>query len=162
MRFPAGDGTARGHGFIALAKIYQFSMLEYIGAALESTVHGIPPAEMVNCITSFMEHLRREDHFGDLSHTLEQLFHANNFGPQHCAQHSHVSARPARMHCANAGAGAWQAQKVDQESKELWEDGRRFSTQYKEDCQFIFSRAQHCWHKLDKDGKGSPCDTASR
>ena len=159
--FPAGDGTAHGHGFVALANIYQFSTLEDISAALEGNVHGIPPAEMVKRITSFMTHLHREDHFDDLSHqqnlgTLEQLFHTNNFGPEHCTQHSHLSARPARMHCADAGAGAWQGQEVDQESKRLREDGRRFSAQYEEDCQFIFSRVQHHWHKLDKDGKRQP------
>ena len=112
LRYPAGDGTAHGHGFVALANIYQYSTLEDISTALESNIHGIPPEEMVSRITSFMEHLHREDHFDDDCHqrnldSLEQLFHTNNFGPQHCTQHSHLSARPARVHRANAGLLAW-------------------------------------------------------
>ena len=53
LRYPAGDGTAHGHGFVALANIYQYSALEDISAALESDVHGAPPAGTANRATSF-------------------------------------------------------------------------------------------------------------
>ena len=146
---------------MALANIYQYSTLEDISTALESNIHGIPPEEMVSRITSFMEHLHREDHFDNDCHqrkldSLERLFHTNNFGPQHCTQHSHLSARPARVHRANAGLLAWPVEGDDRGSQARQADGRRFVAEYEEDCQFIFSRVQHHWHKLDKDGKRQP------
>ena len=91
-----GDGTPHGHGFVALANIYKYSTLEQIRQALEEHIHKISPARMVDRITDFMEHLHREDHFSDDAHqnnieSLEEEFHANNFGPH---KNIHLSVRP--------------------------------------------------------------------
>jgi hypothetical protein len=63
-----GDGTPHGHGFVALANMYQFSTLEDIGEALEHNIHDLSPADMVQRILAFIEHLSREDHFDDEAH----------------------------------------------------------------------------------------------
>ena len=70
-----GDGTPHGHGFVALANMYQFSTLEHISETLEHNVHNLPAKEMVERIVSFIEHLSREDHFDDEVHqeNLESL-----------------------------------------------------------------------------------------
>ena len=81
-----GDWTPHGHGFVALANMYQFSTLEDIGQALERNIHGLSPADMLQRILGFVEHISREDHFDDDAHqnnlvSLEKEFHTNNFGP---------------------------------------------------------------------------------
>ena len=94
-----------------------------------------------------MEHLHREDHFDDAEHqrnldSLEEQFHRNNFGPR-C--NVHLSVRPATLECA---------EEVDADN--VAKDGQRFTEEYEADCQFVFSRVQHHWHKLGKDGSRHP------
>ena len=142
-----GDGTAHGHGLVALANIYQHSTLEDIATLITSNIGQLSPARVVQRITSFIEHLHREDHFDDAEHqrnldSLEEQFHRNNFGPQ-C--NVHLSVRPATLEGAD---------EID--AGNLAKDGQRFTQEYEADCQFIFSRVQHHWHTLGKDGSRHP------
>ena len=152
-----GDGTPHGHGFVALANAYQFNSLQHIADLLEQNIHELSPADMVQRITSFIEHLHREDHFNDEAHqgslrSLEEEFHSNNFGH---ARNEHLSVRPAGMHNSAAPDGsAWSP--VSSSLQEVQEDASRFIKEYEGDVQFIFSRVQHHWHKLDKEGKRLP------
>ena len=82
---PKGDGTAHGHGFVALANVYQYSTLDNIRELIESNVRNLSPKGVVNRITSYMEHLHQEHHFKNAEHqenigSLEEQFHKNNFG----------------------------------------------------------------------------------
>ena len=63
-----GDGTAHGHGFVALANVYQYSTLEDIATLITSNARNLSPGRIVERITAFMEHLQREDHFDDAEH----------------------------------------------------------------------------------------------
>ena len=144
---PKGDGTAHGHGFVALANVYQYSTLDNIRELIESNVRNLSPTGVVNRITSFMEHMHREDHFNNAEHqenigALEAQFHKNNFGGPGSV---HLSVRPATLEGVAKGSDWNKA-----------EDGRRFTREYEADCQFIFSRVQHHWHKLGKDGRRQP------
>ena len=56
-----GDGTAHGHGFVALANVYQYTTLNDIAALIRSNIRNLSPKGVVDRITSFMEHLHRED-----------------------------------------------------------------------------------------------------
>ena len=94
-----GDGTAHGHGFVALANAYQYSTLEDIASLITSNARNLSPGRVVERITAFMEHLQREDHFDDAEHqknleSLEEQFHRNNFGP---TGNVHLSVRPATL-----------------------------------------------------------------
>ena len=145
-----GDGTPHGHGVVALANAYQFSSLDAIADLLEENIHGLDPADMVQRITSFMEHLHREDHFDDEKHqknidSLEQEFHMNNFGP---ARNQHLSMRPAGLHSATPGSCPWSTSETS--SKVAKEDAHRFKFEFEGDAQFIFSHVQHHWQLLDR------------
>ena len=152
-----GGGTPHGHGFVALANAYQFNSLQHIADLLEQNIHELSPADMVQRITSFIEHLHREDHFNDEAHqgslrSLEEEFHSNMFGH---ARNEHLSVRPAGMHNSAApDSCAWSP--VSSSLQEVQEDASRFIKEYEGDVQFIFSRVQHHWHKLDKEGKRLP------
>ena len=146
---------------MALANMYNYSSLEDVGKALENDIHGIIPADAVARITAFIERLHKEEHVDNDAHqrnveSLEKLFHANNFGSPESTEHSHLSARPGRIHCAEAGVPARKTTGADELERELQEDGERFKKEHVEHCQFIFSRAQHHWHNLDKGGKRQP------
>jgi hypothetical protein len=106
-----GDRIPHGHGFVALANMYQFSTLEDIGEALERNIHDLSPADMLQRILAFVEHLSREDHFDDDAHQtnladLEDEFHANNFGP---ARNIHLSVKPKEVHRVAADNSLWSA-----------------------------------------------------
>ena len=151
-----GDGTPHGHGFVALANIYQYSTLEQIGQALEDNIHKISPARMVERVTDFIEQLHREDHFSDDAHqhnieSLEEEFHCNNFGPP---GNIHLSVRPEDISKAAGGSGSCGPARASECPDK--DDACRFVQEYEEDVQLIFSHVQHHWHKLDKDGKRQP------
>ena len=119
-----GDGTPHGHGFVALANAYQYSSLDTIAELLEENIHSLNPAEMVERVTSLMEHLHQEDHFDDSAHqknidSLEQEFHMNNFGPP---RNQHLSVRPSGLHSATPDSSAWSA--LRRSSKAVEEDAQ--------------------------------------
>ena len=151
-----GDGTPHGHGFVALANAYQYNSLDAIAELLEENIHSLDPAEMVQRVTSFMEHLHREDHFDDSAHqknidSLEQEFHMNNFCPP---QNEPLSVRPALVHRPAPNSCLWSL--AGSSMGGVQEDARRFTAEYEGDVQFILSRVQHQCHKLDKHGKRQP------
>jgi len=97
-----------------------------------------------------------QEHFNDIEHqqnieSLEEQFHKNNFGSP---GNVHLSVRPASM---SESAGTSQENSAN--------DGAQFTERYETDCQFIFSRVQHHWHKIGKDGSRHPmryCQTKRR
>ena len=76
---------------------------------------------------------------------LEQQFHDDNFGPK---ENMYLSVRTAGM------------ERIDHSctgtAEELAKDAQRFCSAYNNDVQFVFSRVQHHWHKLHKDGHRVP------
>ena len=63
-----GDGTPHGHGFVSLANMYQHQTLQEIAEILESNFQDMTPEVILERITSFIEHLQREDHFDNQKH----------------------------------------------------------------------------------------------
>ena len=150
-----GDGTPHGHGFVCLANMYQHSTLEQIADMLEHNIHKCSTDEMVQRITDFMEHLHREDHFNDEQHqasleSLEKDFHNNNAGP---TKNVHLSVRPSSLFEVQPKSYLWSSHSVQEAGKK---DASHFTHLYEEDVQFIFSRVQHHWHKLDEKGNRQP------
>lgn len=91
-----GDGTIHGHGFVAVANVYQHSTIQDIGKLLASRIHNLSETDIVARILSFTEHLHREEHFRHEQHqrelpALEKEFHKNNVGP---AINAFLSMRP--------------------------------------------------------------------
>ena len=91
-----GEATPHAHGFESLANMYQHHTLEEIGNRIERNAEGIAPESMLERITRFSEHLRREDHLDHEQHArsldfLEKQFHANNEGPP---ENIFLSVRP--------------------------------------------------------------------
>ena len=169
-----GEGTIHGHGFAALCNKYQHSDLEQIAEMIRTNIHDIPAEDMVKRVTDFMEHLHREDHFNDDLHqnslrSLEEQFHQNNFGPP---GNAHLSVRPSAVHTVTEFTSMWaatnarqscfnteklgSAKSVHESITRVAEDAALFRETYEADVQFIFSRVQHHWHKLDKNGERQP------
>jgi hypothetical protein len=167
-----GDGTPHAHGFVSLANMYQHRTLKEIGDLIESNHHGMTSESILQRITSFTEHLQREDHFNNAEHqrnleTLEREFHANNEGP---ARNHYLSVRSRPLYecadkpylwSASSAHGGHCAALVDAVHREAEEFKRIFET----DVQFVFSRVQHHWHPLNKKGQREPmpyCRPASK
>ena len=90
---------------MASANVYQYATLEDIATLITSNIRNLSPDRVVDRITSFMEHLHREDHFDDAEHqkglaSLGEQFHRNNFGP---TGNVHLSVRPATLEEAEGG-----------------------------------------------------------
>ena len=145
-----GDGTSHGHGFVALHNMFQFNNLETIAEMIDNNIHELPGQAMLNRITNFIEYVQCEDHIDDAKHQasldkLEEQFHHNNFGPP---ENVYLSLRTAGMHLrVSPDTGSAQTP---------YEDARLFREAYDADVQFIFSRVQHHWHLLNKDGQRVP------
>ena len=63
-----GEATPHGHGFLALANMYQHCTLEEIGRIIEEKHRGLTKEDMLQRVLHFIEHLQREDHFDDADH----------------------------------------------------------------------------------------------
>ena len=150
-----GEATPHGHGFVSLANMYQHHTLEEIGNMIEHNSQKIAPEVMLERITKFCEHLQREDHFDHDQHDanleeLEKQFHANNDGPQ---ENIFLSVRSSPFFTTPKVHTLWQTKEVNERlMQEINEEAERFEHQFRSDVQFIFSRVQHHWHKLDDKG----------
>ncbi len=149
-----GDGTPHGHGFVCLVNAYQYGSLQDIADLIESNASKYSAEDVLQRLTSFMEHLEREDHFDDELHqaslgALEKDFKRNNDGP---AANIFLSARTrsfyenARVPCGWDSHGTVP---LDRLRDAVLAEAAHFKKQYLADVQFIFSRVQHHWHPLN-------------
>ena len=91
-----GDGTPHGHALVSLANLYQQKDLAEIAKILEERCHeivqntsehdGKKPADVLERIKTFLDHICREDHIDHEAHAsniaqLEKDFAQNNVGP---------------------------------------------------------------------------------
>ena len=154
-----GEATPHGHGFVSLANMYQHHTLEEIGNMIEHNSEGIPPQMMLERITRFCEHLQREDHYDQEKHDLnlehlEKQFHANNEG---APEQIFLSVRPSLDSATAAAPSLWQTDKITEElMRDVQTEAAEFKERFQADAQFIFSRVQHHWHKLDAKGNRVP------
>ena len=108
----------------------------------------------VNC--KHLEKPRRSDQelHDDNIENLEKQFHANNVGP---LENVFLSVRSSPLFSTQPAPCLWTEQQISatlllQVQAEAAEFKHRFQT----DVQFIFSRVQHHWHKLDDKGNRVP------
>lgn len=159
-----GNGTPHGHGFIALANIYQNGSLQDIAdhiAKQASDLDRDAAEAALRRITDFNEHLQREDHFNQELHEaeepeLEKQFHENNDGP---AKNIFLSARTRGFYEMPSGMTLWDAQDADASKALLGTvqaEAEAFKKHYEADVQFIFSHVQHHWHPKDAKGVRQP------
>ena len=148
-----GEATPHAHGFVSLANMYQCHNLHEIGQIIEHNARQLTPQQVLERITSFVEHIQREDHIDDNAHqeqlqALEKQFHDNNAG---APENIHLSVRPCSIFHEGFSSHCWSgSQDIDWES--AFRDGKDFKERYHKDAQFIFSRVQHHWHALDDKG----------
>ena len=153
-----GDGTIHGHGFVTLANAYQYGSLQDIANLIENNFNDLTPEEVLSRLTSFMEHLERQDHINDDQHqssleALEKGFKQNNDGD---SKNIFLSARPRSFYDTPGVPSPWDQDK-DAADQELCDavarDAAVFKETYEADVQFIFSRVQHHWHPVNKKGE---------
>jgi len=63
-----GNGTPHGHGFVALCNMYQNGSLQDIADFIAKQASSLSSEEAVQRITSFIEHLHREDYYDNEKH----------------------------------------------------------------------------------------------
>ena len=66
-----GEGTPHAHGFVSLANMYQHRTLEEVGNIIECSARELTPAEMLERVKRFVEHVQRADHFDDAKHQAD-------------------------------------------------------------------------------------------
>ena len=153
-----GDGTVHGHGFVSLANAYQYGSLQDIASLIEATFNDLTSEEVLSRLTSFMEHLERQDHIDDDQHqadleSLEKGFRQNNDGDP---KNIFLSARPRSFYERPDIPSLWDKGRdpADQDLlSAVGQDAAAFKKNYDADVQFIFGRVQHHWHPLNKKGE---------
>ena len=158
-----GEGTLHGHGFVALANIYQHSTLQDVAELIESNFQNLTPEDIVKRITSFCEHVHREDHMDNEWHQqnlemLEKEFHCNNDGPMRDA---FLTARSRSFYDVSRAPSLWQknhssSPEVQELREQVYKEAEEFRKKFDMDVQIVFSRTQHHWHQKNKDGERIP------
>ena len=113
-----GNGTPHGHGFVALCNMYQNGSLQDIADFIAKQASSLSSEEAVQRITSFIEHLHREDYYDNEKHEaaepeLEKQFNNNNDGPK---ENIFLSARSQGFYESPSTTGLWDC--VSAENKE--------------------------------------------
>jgi hypothetical protein len=156
-----GNGTPHGHGFVALCNIYQNGSLQDVADHIARQASSLSSEEAVQRISSFVEHLHREDHYDNDKHEaaepeLEKQFMTNCDGPR---ENVFLSARSRGFYEAPATATLWDAPtEENRESREaqVRAEAQSFKERYEADVQFIFSNVQQHWHPKDAKGVRQP------
>ena len=104
-----GNGTPHGHGFVALCNMYQNGSLQDIADFIAKQASSLSSEEAVQRITSFIEHLHREDYYDNEKHEaaepeLEKQFNNNNDGPK---ENIFLSARSQGFYESPSTTGLW-------------------------------------------------------
>ena len=151
-----GEGTPHGHGFVALANLFQHSTLLEIAEMLKHNITKTDPVDIVEQVKSFCNHVQRESHLDEEQHaanltTLEQGFHAGN-NEQLDTSNISLSLRPRSLFTNRTLCSPWQ--KVSE--KECLADAEEFKRRYQAHVQFVFSRVQHHWHAKNEKGERIP------
>ena len=60
-----GEGTPHGHGFIALANLYQHNSLQDIAKMIETNANGIEGKTLAETVKAFCSHVQRERHMDE-------------------------------------------------------------------------------------------------
>ena len=153
-----GEATPHGHGFISLANAYQHATLEDIANHIESN------ATFLERVVNFNTHLQTEEHVDHDAHQrnlkqLETSFHANYSGAKDMLmlglRLNDMASSSSAPFLWSRFAGAAHVDIEDSETKAVAE-AAEFKKQYDLEVQRVFSRVQHHWHEVDKDGRDLP------
>jgi hypothetical protein len=142
---------------LTLANAWQHSSLQDIADRIEKYAATLETEDVTSRLTSFMEHISREDHIDNDQHQssldhLEEQFKRNNDGPK---ENIFLSCRPRSFYEQSLAPSLWQKKVTDKNDvcERVMSEAREFKKQFEADVQFIFSRVQHHWHPKNKDGK---------
>ena len=150
-----GEGTPHGHGFVALANLYQHNSLQDIAAMLENA-RTKNHADLVERVKAFCNHIQRESHIDEEQHLadlekLEKGFNRSNDERVDPAN-TYLSVRTRSLFDSRTLCSAWE--NAPQQSVE--EDAEAFKRRYHAHVQLIFSRVQHHWHAKNDKGERIP------
>ena len=144
-----GDGTPHLHGTFVVSSVYQFATLQEIADLIEKDMLS------VEAIKEYQMRLCREEHYQHEEHKtaeveLERGWNTNYAEPEHQA----LCAMPA-FFSEETSATLWDVEASKDDKEVALAEGQKFKERFENHVQFVFSRAQHHWHRWEN-GKRVP------